>query len=69
MQTRKIIQVLTRRRDYLLDRLQNLDRSAGAYDMVNAEQRAIECAIPILEAELTRKHLAQMERAVDAEAA
>jgi hypothetical protein len=59
----RVISVLNRRRDWIVERLGNLVKCHGqARPWLEEEKRAIENAIPILEAELNKRQLAVMEQ-------
>lgn len=61
MRVARIITVLNRRRDWIVERLGNVVKCHGqARPWLEEEKRAIENAIPILEAELARRHAAVM---------
>jgi hypothetical protein len=69
MKVSKIIETMQSRREWLLEQMIGLDKSCGRFHRMNQEQRAIECAIPILEAELRHRHLRVMEQKSELEAA
>jgi hypothetical protein len=62
MRVSKIIETLTRRREWLLTQLDAADPGSGRWHRVNQEQRAIEDALPILEMELVHRQVRAAEQ-------
>jgi hypothetical protein len=62
----RIIRVLERRRDWIVDRLGNSKKChEQSRPFLDEEKRAIECAIPILQAELDRRHVTVMDQRLE----
>lgn len=61
MKVSKIIETLGNRRSWLLGILDNVEPDTGRWHRINQEQRAIECALPILELELMHRRAEAVE--------
>lgn len=67
MRVSRVIETLNKRREYLLEKLQQLPASAPIRSYMDQEQRAIECAIPILQVELDRRQRKVMDDRIEAQ--
>jgi hypothetical protein len=62
MKLSKVIETLTTRRTWLLRMLDEAEHSTPKWHRINQEQRAIECALPVLELELVHRQARTMEQ-------
>jgi hypothetical protein len=63
MKLSKIIGVLNSRRAYVLRLLEEAEPETGRWHRLNCEQRAIECALPILQTEAAHRQAQAMKEA------